>query len=281
MTSRPAISGRLYPIVACMLALAMMLLLPISCSRGPKYDLTIAGNAGGTVETPGEGTFTYAAGTEVALLATPDPGYGFVCWTGDVETVADVDSASTVIVMNGGYSITAEFQKVYNLTITSRTGGTVTASYGATEMKVGAGQTKTMSGIPSGTTVAVAAGAADWYRFTKWTGLIDGTDDPESAVTFVTLNMNYTIVAGFQEIDSRILEVGRPIDGGQVIEPGAEGRFRYLVGEVVDLVAQPGEGWEFHKWHVQHEETVADIYSASTTIVMDRNNWVTAGFVPK
>jgi len=71
---------------------------------------------GGSVTTPGEGTFTYDEGTAVNLVATPDAGYRFVNWTGDVDTVADVNAASTTITMNGDYSITANFEGGYVVT---------------------------------------------------------------------------------------------------------------------------------------------------------------------
>jgi hypothetical protein len=63
------------------------------------------------VQIPGQGTFTYDAGTVVTLEAVPSAGGGFVfdIWTGDVGTIADVSSATTTITMNGNYSITANF----------------------------------------------------------------------------------------------------------------------------------------------------------------------------
>jgi hypothetical protein len=64
---------------------------------------------GGSVTEPGEGTFTYDAGTVVDLVATPDDGYRFVEWTGDVSTIGDVTAAATDITMSGNYSITASF----------------------------------------------------------------------------------------------------------------------------------------------------------------------------
>ena len=73
------------------------------------YDLTVASTDGGVVTSPGEDTFTYDCGTVVDLVATPDAYYGFVEWTGDVDTIADVYAASTTITMNGDYSITANF----------------------------------------------------------------------------------------------------------------------------------------------------------------------------
>jgi hypothetical protein len=77
----------------------------------PQFDLTISSTAGGTVTTPGEGTFTYDQGTGVNLVAQAEEGYRFLNWTGDVDAMALVDAASTNITMNDDYSITANFQE--------------------------------------------------------------------------------------------------------------------------------------------------------------------------
>jgi hypothetical protein len=74
-----------------------------------QYSLTITSTAGGSVTTPGVGTFTYNAGTVVNLAASATSGYRFVNWTGDVGTVASVNAAATSIAMNGNYSIAANF----------------------------------------------------------------------------------------------------------------------------------------------------------------------------
>jgi len=74
------------------------------------YDLTITSTAGGTVTTPGVGTFTRDAGTVVNLVATPDAGYQFVNWTGNVDTIAGVNDATTTITMDSSYAIRANFQ---------------------------------------------------------------------------------------------------------------------------------------------------------------------------
>jgi hypothetical protein len=76
----------------------------------PEYTLTISA-AGGSVTTPGEGDFTHEEGTVVGLEAEPDEGYQFVDWTGDVDTIADVNAATTTITMNDDYSITANFEE--------------------------------------------------------------------------------------------------------------------------------------------------------------------------
>jgi peptide/nickel transport system substrate-binding protein len=74
-----------------------------------QYDLTISSTEGGWVPTPGEGTFTYDEGGAVDLVATPDEGYHFVNWSGDVGTIADINDATTTIAMDSHYSITANF----------------------------------------------------------------------------------------------------------------------------------------------------------------------------
>ena len=73
--------------------------------------LTVSSTTGGEVTTPGEGPFTYPLGTEVSLVAEAVSGYQFIYWSGDVSTFADVDAAQTTFIMNGDYSITANFRK--------------------------------------------------------------------------------------------------------------------------------------------------------------------------
>jgi len=80
----------------------------MNCDDG--YQLTVSSTDGGSVTVPGEGARSYNPGTVVELVATPDEGYGFRRWTGDTEHIADSNSASTTITMNGDYSIVADFR---------------------------------------------------------------------------------------------------------------------------------------------------------------------------
>ncbi len=74
-----------------------------------EFDLAINSTAGGSVSTPGEGSFAYAEGAVVSLKAAAEDDYRFVRWTGHVGTMADVYEAETTITVDGHYSITAEF----------------------------------------------------------------------------------------------------------------------------------------------------------------------------
>ena len=82
----------------------------VSPSGGPVGEycvLSITSTAGGSVTTPGEGTFTYDAGTVINLLAEPEEGYQFTSWYGCVGTIANVTAASTTITASASYSIRA------------------------------------------------------------------------------------------------------------------------------------------------------------------------------
>jgi len=153
--------------------------------------LDISSTEGGSVTTPGEGTYIRYCGTVVSLVATAATGYHFVNWTGDVGTIADVHDASTTITMRGWYSITANFesggnpqaQGEYTLTISSTAGGSVTSP--------GEGN----SAYEAGTMVNLVASPDDGYEFVDWTG--DGITNPDSATTTVTMNGDYSIKASF------------------------------------------------------------------------------------
>jgi len=66
------------------------------------------------VAVPGEGLYTYHAGSVVDLVGEPEEGYRFVNWSGDVDTIADVNAAATTITMLGNYTITANFERPVN-----------------------------------------------------------------------------------------------------------------------------------------------------------------------
>ncbi len=90
-----------------------------------QYSLTISSTAGGSVITPGQGIFTYDEEKEIDLVAQPQNGYRFVNWIGDVDTIADINSATTTMAVNGDYSITASFAAEVNPMVAAGAGHTV------------------------------------------------------------------------------------------------------------------------------------------------------------
>ncbi len=75
----------------------------------PMALLMISSTRGGSVTTPGEGTFLCPLGADVSLVAEPDEGGQFLRWTGNVDTIADVNAASTTITTDSPYTIRADF----------------------------------------------------------------------------------------------------------------------------------------------------------------------------
>jgi Leucine-rich repeat (LRR) protein len=151
------------------------------------HDLTISSTAGGSVTTPGQGTFTRDAGMVVSLVATPASGYRFVNWTGNVGTIANVNAATTTITMNGDYTITANFVRQYNLTTTNTAGGTVTTP--------GVG-TFTYN---AATVVNLVATPSSYYDFVNWTGDVGTIANVNAASTTITMNSHCSITANFEE----------------------------------------------------------------------------------
>ena len=233
-------------------------------------DLSISSTAGGSVTDPGEGTFTYEKGTVVDLEATPDAGYEFDNWTGDVGTIDDVNAAATTVTMNGDYTVTANFEEIpsvqYDLSITSTAGGSVT--------EPGEG----VFPYDEETVVDLVATPDAGYRFVEWTGDIGAIDDVNDAATTITMNGDYSITADFEQIPSVGYNLSiNSTEGGSVTTPG-EGTFNYTAGTVVDLLTTPDAGYRFVNWSGD-VGTIADINAAATNVTMDGDYSITANFM--
>jgi hypothetical protein len=159
------------------------------------YNLTVASTSGGSVTSPGQGTFMYQGGNIVDLIAQPDEGYEFVKWTGDVDTIADVNAARTTIAMNGAYSITANFESLHPepvalLLVSSTEGGSVTSPGEGT--------------FPCtlGSMVILMAEAGSGYQFASWSGDVDTVADVDAATTTITMDSSYSVRADFRQTSS-------------------------------------------------------------------------------
>jgi len=159
------------------------------------YSLTIASTSGGSVTSPGQGTFVYQGGNVVDLIAQHDEGYEFVKWTGDVDTIADVNAARTTITMNSSCSITANFESLHPepvalLLVASTEGGSVTSPGEGT--------------FPCtlGSMVILMAEASSGYQFASWSGDVDAIADVNAATTTITMDNSYSVRADFQQTSS-------------------------------------------------------------------------------
>jgi uncharacterized repeat protein (TIGR02543 family) len=236
-----------------------------------QYSLTVSGSAGGSVTTPGEGTFAYDAGMVVSLVAAPAVGYQFVDWTGDVGTIADIDAASTTIAVNGDYSVTANFEAIapvqYGLTVSSGAGGSVTAPGEGTFT------------YDTGMVVSLVAAPATGYQFVNWTGDVDTIDNAEAVSTTITMSGDCSITANFEPIST--VQYNLTIassSGGWVTSPGM-GTFSYDAGTVVSLVASPTciYQYQFVNW-TGDVGTIVNTSAPSTTIILNGSYSIQANF---
>ena len=243
--------------------------------------LMVHSTKGGKVTEPTQGNFPYGAGdflayypdTVVDLVATPDAGYRFVGWTGGPDIIADVSAAATTIIMNRDCAITANFEKIpetpviiqYNLTVSSTAGGLVTTPGEGTFT------------YNASTVLDLVAKADSGYRFVNWTGNVTAIANVNGATTTIKMNGDYSIVANFEKIPpGKVTLTVSSTDGGSVTAPG-EATFAYDEGTVVNLEAEPEEGYSFVKW-IGDVDGMADVTAVSTTITMNDNYSITATF---
>ncbi|MBE0431599.1 MAG: hypothetical protein IBX67_07210, partial [Dehalococcoidia bacterium] len=225
--------------------------------------------AGGSVTTPGEGAFLYDDGTEVGLVATPQSGYYFVNWTGDVGTIADINLPSTSIVMDGNYVITANFAEIppgkFSLMASSTAGGSVTTPGEGAFL------------YDAGTEVSLVAMPASGYYFVNWTGDVGTIADVGLPSTSIIMQGDYVVTANFAETPpGKFSLTTSSTAGGSVTTPG-EGTFLYDAGTEVGLVATPASGYYFVNW-TGDVGTIVNVNFASTSIIMDDNYVIKANF---
>jgi hypothetical protein len=244
----------------------------------PTHLLNVYCNEGGTVVKPSEGSLPYGAGVwfsfypgaVVDILAVPDDGYRFVNWTGTVGTIADVNAASTSITMNGDYAVCANFAEIgeipqYDLTVSSTSGGMVTVPGEGT------------FAYDAGMAVNLVAQADSGYRFVNWTGDVTTIANVNGATTTINMDDDYAIAANFAQIPpGQVALTVSSSDGGSVTAPGEE-TFIYDEGTVVNLEAEPEEGYRFDGW-IGDVGSIADVNSATTTITMDDDYSITGTF---
>ena len=223
----------------------------IYSSQAVEYNLTILVSGNGTT-TPSAGSHSYTQGTMVSITATPNSGWQFVNWSGDV---ADANAANTTVTIDADKTVTAHFSQVTDeLTISIDGQGSTTPTAGKHT-------------YAEGTVVSIEATPDDGWQFVRWSGDVA---DANARNTTVTLDADKSVIAHFSKV---IHELAVSIDGQGSTTPAA-GKHTYAKGTVVSIEATPDDGWQFVSW----SGDVADVNSANTTITIDANKSVTARF---
>ena len=229
------------------------------------YRLTVGVTGSGSTS-PTVGQHTYAAGTVVPIVATPASGYDFVGWSGHMDTIANVNAASTTITMNDDYSIIANFEE---LEITY---------YTLTMAVSGSGSTSPAAGqhtYAAGTVVHIIATPAGGRYFVNWTGSVGTVANVNAASTTLTMNGNYSVTANFAVAVPYTLTMA--VTGSGSTSP-AVGQHTYTAGTPVPITATPAGSYYFSSWTAP-AGSFTNAGSATTTFTMPAQNvTVTAHF---
>jgi len=209
------------------------------------YSLTVNAVGGSVTKNPDKASYNH--GETVTLEATPNAGYSFTTWSGDLS--GSTNPAKLVVGANT--SISAGFApRTYSLTATA-VDGSVTKSPDKTGYNHG--EAVTLEAVPNKN-----------YSFTNWSGDLSGGTNP---VTLV-MDTNKSVSAGFA-LKAYSLTVAA-VDGSVTKKPD---KASYNRGETVTLEAEPNKGYIFTNWSGDMSGSTNPV-----TLVMDADKSVAASF---
>ncbi|MBN1481544.1 T9SS type A sorting domain-containing protein [candidate division KSB1 bacterium] len=230
----------------------------------PKRTLTMAINdtAAGSV-VPAVGEHQYLDGTVVKIQATPNYGYYFDHWEGEVDNPWN---ANTVVTMDKDKKVKAIFylspdKAILTMVADPQAGGTTGPSPGSHIFN-------------KHEKVNITALPFQDYRFSHWVG--DVAND-SSASTTVTMDKSKTVTAHFvfdDPSDYVVLNISVNPDSGGTTQP-VVGAHTVRKNTVVNITATPKPGYQFAGW----SGDVQDPKSASTSVFMNTSKSVVANFV--
>ncbi len=124
--------------------------------------------------------------------------------------------------------------------------------------------------------VDLVAEADAYYQFSRWTGDVDTVGDVHAAATNITMEGSYSIEAGFELQEGWHSLTVSSTEGGLVIAP-REGQFIRENGDVLELIAEADEYYQFVEW-TGDVDTVGDVYASATNITMEDSYSIAARF---
>ncbi|MBN2239744.1 MAG: YbhB/YbcL family Raf kinase inhibitor-like protein [Dehalococcoidales bacterium] len=275
---------RVFRLTLVFLVLGTMM-FTAGCEEHGQYQLTTSLEPGGAgTVSPGG---LYDKGTRVKVSATPNQGYEFYEWTGDVAGT----SSSLTITMNADTNLIAHFRVATGGTTTGETTETTTGDTSTSEgttsspdtsteyvvtistMPVGGGTVSPAGGIfPKGTVMTLTATPSSPYQYVWWSGDVSGSSN---TVTFL-VDADKSVVAHFETDAAAVVTSNytlstyvKPEIAGIVTPSGGT----YAPDTRLTLTAMPFEGWAFHHWSGGASGT-----GATATVTMNSNLAVVANF---
>ncbi len=215
------------------------------------WDLTVAAGTGGSAGTNG----TFANGANAPLSATPSAGYRFLNWSG-ATGVASSTSASTTIAMTSAKSVTANFLKVFTVSLNAGGGGGVSGS-GTQD-------------INSNPTISATPNAG--YRFLNWSGPDVGlVANANAATTTVNVTKDISLTANFIQTFTLAVTSNAGGTGG--------GSGTYDAGSTAYASVTVNSGYVFAGWNGANASFLTDTNASPSAIVMNGNYTVNANVI--
>lgn len=236
------------------------------------------GNGSGTVTSSPAGidcgatcSKYFASGSVITLTAAPSGDSRFVGWTGDCS-----GAGPCTVTMDRGHSIPARFQSTFALTVRLQGEG------GGSVSSVPAGITCDFFGDAQycsasyavGTVVVLTATAPHTSLFLGWSGACSGS----SASCTVTMNSDLQVDGSFEFAPTFTLQVSRAGLGTGAITSNFgniafDGIYTFVVGDTVNLAANPATGSTFNGWSGACSGTgsctITGVANASYTVAAD------------
>ena len=131
---------------------------------------------------PATGTYDYRGEEIIDIIATPDEGWQFEGWSGDVT---DPDSTATTLLADADKTVTAIFSPItHSISLLTEGSGSISPAPGLYE-------------FDEGSSVNIAASPDEGWQFEGWSG--DVTDSLSTETT-ITVNSDATVTAKFSKI---------------------------------------------------------------------------------
>lgn len=225
-----------------------------------EYTLTMQAPSGNGSVSPSAGTHDYADGTNVSLSATPDAGWTFGGWSGDITSSSNPAS----ITMDADKTVQATFNPItYQLSVaTDGTSGSSVSPSGSTS-------------VNHGDATSISATAPAGYSFVNWT-VTSGSNvviaAPAQANTTVTLtNGNGAVQANFS-LNTYTLNVSTDGTAGASTSPS--GGLQVNHGVATSVSATVPAGYNFDGWTASPATGVSfgNSASSSTTVTLTAGN---------
>jgi len=209
------------------------------------YTLTINAGNGSVAKDPDKASYSYDE--VVTLTATPDLGYSFGGWSGDLSGALNPET----IVMDGDKVVAANFnQDTYSLSIIAADGAV--------------SKNPDKANYLYGEAVILTANPDTGYSFTNWSGDLTNAENP----AVVIMDDDKTVTANFSQ-DVYTLTINAA--GGSVTKNPDQASYNY--GDQVGLNAIPDAGYSFTNWSGDLSGTVNP-----ETLAMDGDKVITANF---